>query len=265
MYSRVVEALTEEIKKLDEIIAKAEKSLENAPDGILRISKNKNTFQYYNRQNEKDRNGRYIRKNELGMVYDLAQKEYDKNILIAAKEQREKIVIFLKKYIPDKLSAIYDNLPEGRRLITTPYILSDDKYVKRWENRVYTGKDFDDDTPEIYTEKGERVRSKSEKIIADKYNLMNIPYLYEYPLYLNGYGVVYPDFTVLNKRTRREYYHEHFGRMDDPKYVENVMRKIESYERNGIYPGERLLMTFETSKSPVNMNLFEQFIRKYLT
>ena len=50
---------------------------------------------------------------------------------------------------------------------------------------------------EIYTERGERVRSKSEKIIADKLFLQNIPYHYERPIYLKGFGMVYPDFCCL--------------------------------------------------------------------
>ena len=56
----------------------------------------------------------------------------------------------------------------------------------------------------LITEKGEYVRSKSEKIIADTLTKNNINYVYELPLRLKGYGTVKPDFTVLNKRTRHE-------------------------------------------------------------
>ena len=58
---------------------------------------------------------------------------------------------------------------------------------------------------EILTEKGESVKSKSEKIIADKLNMMNIPYCYEVPLYLKGYGYVKPDTRrVLLKCSNKE-------------------------------------------------------------
>lgn len=53
-------------------------------------------------------------------------------------------------------------------------------------------------------ETDERVRSKSEVIIADILNQEGIPYRYECPLQLKGWGKVYPDFTVLSERERPE-------------------------------------------------------------
>lgn len=262
--NNTVENLTAELKMLDAIITKAEKSLKTAPKGILRISRSGNTMQYYKREDEKDRNGKYIKKKDMGIVYELAQKEYDRNILVAAREQRKKICKFLRQYIPNQVKEIYTSLPPERQLLINPYILSDEQYVNKWGKRSYMGKEFAKDAPEIYTERGERVRSKSEKMLADKFSLMNIPYLYEYPLNLKGYGIVYPDFTLLNRRTRKEYYLEHFGKMDDEKYSEKAISKIESYEKNEIYPGEKLLITYETSKNPLNMMLVEQMIEKYL-
>ena len=52
--------------------------------------------------------------------------------------------------------------------------------------------------------------------------------------------------------------------MDDEIYSENVVAKLETYQKNGIFPGERLLMTFETSKKPLNMKSVEQLITRYL-
>ena len=116
----------------------------------------------------------------------------------------------------------------------------------------------------ILTEKGEAVRSKSEKIIADKLYMKGIPYVYEQPLYLKGYGYVVPDFKVLNIRTRKEYYLEHFGMMDDSEYLRKVLRKIETFQKNNIFPGDNLLMTFETSDSPLNTRILEELVKKYL-
>lgn len=76
---------------------------------------------------------------------------------------------------------------------------------KRFE---YRGKGFDESTSEFYTAKGEKVRSKSEVIIADVLSREGIPYRYEYPLYLKGIGKVHPDFTVLNVKQRKEIYWE---------------------------------------------------------
>ena len=120
------------------------------------------------------------------------------------------------------------------------------------------------DLPELYTAKGERVRSKSEVMIADLLNKETIPYRYEYPLYLKGFDLVYPDFTVLNVKKRKEIYWEHFGMMDDSEYVEKAMKKITVYAQNGIFPGINLIVTFETRKTPLNQKMAMLVIKEYL-
>ena len=75
---------------------------------------------------------------------------------------------------------------------------------------------------------------------------------------------MYPDFTVLNVRTRRELHWEHFGMMDNPGYVEKTINKIHTYEQNGIYAGEKLLLTYEASKTPINPKFILRTIQRYL-
>lgn len=96
------------------------------------------------------------------------------------------------------------------------------------------------------------MRSKSEKIITDYFFRNKIPYKYEKPLMLNGYSIVYPDFTLLSGKTNKEIYWEHQGRMDDPAYANVAINKIKTYEENGIFVGERLILTFETQSSVLN-------------
>jgi hypothetical protein len=136
--------------------------------------------------------------------------------------------------------------------------------VEEWKRIEYTGKEFREDAVEIYTQNGERVRSKSEKILADYFYYHNIPYKYECPLKLKGYGVVYPDFTFLSKKTGKEIYWEHDGMMDDTIYVQNAIKKIEAYEKNDIFPGERLILTFETSQSVLRNDIIETMVEKYI-
>ena len=111
------------------------------------------------------------------------------------------------------------------------------------------------------TENGERVRSKSEKIIADKLHALGVPYRYEYPLVLDGNMKIYPDFMMLRMPEREETYLEHFGLMDDEGYVEKVMWKLNTYERNGIYLGVNLFITYETGRNPLNTKTFDRLIR----
>lgn len=143
-------------------------------------------------------------------------------------------------------------------------IETEEEYICNWENVIYEGKEIDGDIPKIYTAKGERVRSKSEVIIADILNREGIPYRYEYPIQLKGRGRVYPDFTVLNVRKRKEIYWEHLGMMDDTNYVESALQKIALYEQNGIFPGDNLILTYETRKNPINQKIVKLMIQHYL-
>ena len=165
------------------------------------------------------------------------------------------------------ISKIDSELPKlhtQRQLLVTPIEPIWEKELVRWYDSEYHGKEFYEGTAEIVTEKGERVRSKSEKILADYFYRNNILYQYERPLYLKGYGTVYPDFTFLSKKTRKEIYWEHEGMMDKPEYAKSAVKKIESYQRNGIHLGERLILTFETELTVLNSQIVEELVEKYL-
>ena len=98
---------------------------------------------------------------------------------------------------------MYGELPPARKNLVESFLMSDKQYIEDWEKITYEGKDFEEGSQEIYTERGERVRSKSEKIIADKLFLQNISYHYERPIYLKGFGMVYTDLCCLDIRRRK--------------------------------------------------------------
>ena len=52
--------------------------------------------------------------------------------------------------------------------------------------------------------------------------------------------------------------------MDDPVYANNAIKKIEAYEKNGIFPGERLILTFETGQASLNNEIIELMTDRYL-
>lgn len=108
------------------------------------------------------------------------------------------------------------------------------------------------------------MRTKSEKIIADKLYALGIPYRYEYPVKLKGYGTVYPGFTILKVSERKEIYYEHFGLMDKPEYCEKALRKLQAFARNGIVLGQNLIATFESENVPLDMNVLEKMLEELI-
>lgn len=93
-----------------------------------------------------------------------------------------------------------------------------------------------------------------------KFDVDNIPYHYERPIYLKGFGMVYPDFCCLNIRRRKEIIWEHFGMMGDSEYSRKALRKIDQYIQNGYYQGDNIIYTFESLDNPMNTKVVDKLI-----
>ncbi len=256
------EMLLQEQNRLQEIIANTSKTNNSAPEGRLRISVDQGCVRYYNCTN--DRYGVYIPRNNELLPRKLAQKTYNEAVLKIATARNKLITRCLKDYNDDEIEELFTSLHPERQKLITPVEPTYEQLELKWYSEPYIGKDFNEGTPVILSEKGERVRSKSEKIIADYFYRNNILYKYEKPLTLAGYGTVYPDFTFFSKRLKKEIYWEHEGMMDNPEYATTAVKKLNSYQLNGILPGERLILTFETEKDVLNSKIVTDLVNKYL-
>lgn len=175
-----------------------EKALQNVPQGTLRIYHFGNRTQYYHRRDEKDSSGVYMPKAEHDLARKLAQKEYNQKVLRAVERELTALQKYLSAYPEFPAEQIYENLHTERQKLIIPIKETDEQYIRKREDYAFQRKGFEENTPEYYSAKMERVRSKSELIIADLLNKEMIPYRYEAPIYLKGAGQIHPDFTVLN-------------------------------------------------------------------
>ncbi len=272
--------LKREEKKLQELLALTEESINHSLDGNLRITHHGQMAQYYyktakqagksicenSRYSQYDvpsAQGKYIRKKDLWLAKEIAQRDYDKKLQKTALKQLSEIQKLLDLYGDGGLEEIYETMHPDRRALVEARILSDKEYAARWVEKTYVGKPFEEGTAVIRTDKGERVRSKSEKIIADMLYRRGVLYRYEAPVSLRGFGLVYPDFTILNVEKRKEIYWEHLGMMDHKDYCESALRKVEAYQQSGIYLGDRLILTYETAKYPLETAAIERNINVY--
>lgn len=253
--------LREEKDRLNKIAEEAKRRLKMAPKGYLRTRRWHGVIEYYYSEVVAD-NGKYLKKSEKNIAKGIAQRDYDIQVVKNVAARIKAINTFLNMYSKTDLKMLYQKMNPCRRELISAPIVSDDEYIKRWLAVEYEGKPYAEDVPEIFTERGERVRSKSEKIIADKLYALGIPYRYEYPLVLAGNVKMHPDFTILKMPAREEVYLEHFGMMDDGTYVDSALYKLNTYERNGIYPGVNLFITHETSRSPLNTKVLDGFIKE---
>ncbi len=253
------------LQELHALRVEKQKALKDAPSGRLRITTTQAGHSHFYLVDGEHTNGTYIPEKEIAKAQAIAQKDYDKAILAEIESEIHLLEKFASKYGGENIEKIYESLNSAHKQLVHPVILPDDKYAELWQARPYKAKSFANGTPEIFTSKELRVRSKSEVIIAEKLDSEGIPFRYEYPIAIKGAGVVHPDFYCLNVRTRKEFAWEHFGLMDDPDYATQAVKKIELYAKAGYTIGDKLIATFETSTNPLNAKYVGNVIKNFLT
>lgn len=259
--------LEQERDNLVKLMPKLEKEIAKAPEGSLVMMQAKGRYtQYYHYtegDREKGRNGRYLSKKELKFVQRLAQKQYEIDTLNCVRGRTKAIEEFLKRYQENDAEELYETLSEERKKLVHPVIETEELFVNKWKEKMRgCANDFPKGV-EFYTEAGECVRSKSEKILADGFLRMGIPYVYEPELELADGSRMYPDFALLHKRKRKTIYFEHFGIMDYSEYSAKTVKKIAKYEENGYWFGDSFLCTFETTENPLDMRMVEKMLKHY--
>ena len=288
-----------QIESLIGYLTKLNEEIDNNSDKTLVLKKrNQGTTSFYLR----DKNGKltYLGQTKRKEISHYAQKRYLRELRKAAKNeiaQLEKCLVILdsgKNGISD-INEVYEALPDPLKPFIKQLSLSDDDYAAKWQegNLVVKRKRIhaEDDYHKYKPMRGDYVGSKSEVIIADRLFANNIPYHYEVaftpeaeadkskPVFddygrLVGFEVfgftpydrntLHPDFYVLNKRTRKAYYWEHLGRLNDPKYcTENLNRLVRIIDA-GYTIGEEILITHEDTNNPLRLESIDEIINKYL-
>ncbi|WP_051538215.1 hypothetical protein [Butyrivibrio proteoclasticus] len=227
-------------------------------EGKISFSKNGTSYKFFNLTNM---NRSYIPAAEKDLIKSLCTKRYYEDKISAYKKEIRALDLFLSRSPKDPDDIIRKH-PELRSfLLDVPeyadeideWATDDDECTKHPEHLI------------IQTLKGDMVRSKSEAMIADELFRSKVPYIYEKKLAV-GSDFFYPDFTVKNKRTGQIYIWEHFGKMDDPKYIENnCLYKLNRYLRAGYIPSINFIATYEDPKNPFYPIKVSQIIEQYLT
>lgn len=255
-----MEHIKQTLSEITEIVNKIQVFLKTAPKENLRICKKGRNYQFYVEKNKKRT---YIAKKNIQVAQKIAQRDYFLKLLPLLLQNTKTINQFIAQYNPKKLEQCYLILPEARKQLVTPLFIDNEAFINQWESRTYEPKK-DQPDGSLRTFKNEAVRSKSEVIIANLLYTKKVPYHYEYPVELNNGITVYPDFLCLNKLTRQEIYWEHCGRMDDPEYTGNMIRKLSEYSKKGILLGKNLILTFETAATPLETQQVERLIDVFL-
>lgn len=199
-------------------------------------------------------------KAENHLASRLAQAAYQAELRKLLEQRIPQLQDLLANFEDQELEKVYCDLHPGRQCIVSPIEPTRDQCLRQWQGTPYKGLNMAPQDGYFETNKGEKVRSKSEKILADRFCDLGIAYKYECPLISRGRTTLYPDFTFFDPAHNWEFYWEHFGMMDNPAYAKRACQKLEEYGMQGIFPGDRLIVTFETANKPLSIGYVNQLI-----
>lgn len=259
----IKEKLARELFEIEDMLRKVEKAKNKKYVEYTSVVKKGNgVYRYFYRN--KDGELIYIPSAKREFAKDLVQKDYYNRLFDILGEQKKIITKFINKYEPNAAVNLYEKISEGRKTLINPVIESEDRFIKEWLEKYKGQKNTFPTDFKIQTDRGEMVKSKSEKILADLFYRYNIPYQYEPEFVLKSGKKIYPDFVVLNVKERKTYYWEHFGLVSNNEYSEKNLEKLCQYERMGVELGENLIVSFESNKLPLDVELVKNKIQKYL-
>ena len=264
--------LIEELRKmdgqLDILISDLKGRPEMRAEGRLVCSSRGNCTEF--RRIFDDGRSIYLGNDDHELLVSLAKKRHFSKMLETAGNEKKQIAGCLRLLSSGRalsdIDEVYGSLHKGIRKLCGPFTITNDGYAIQWykKNSRYRSQ-TKNITGTLETQRGDKVNSKSEVIIADRLDAAGVPYIYEVTLGLDGGDVVrYPDFMVLNKRLRKTYYWEHLGMMDKGTYSTDAQMKLELYARNGIFPGKNLLVSFESERMPLSTRYVDMLIKEYL-
>lgn len=256
--------LTEQKKQINELMKKIEIRLKNDTTTVEKItySKRKKGYQYYFVKPNNSRE--YIAKKNLDMVRRVFQRQYYLEARKVLLREASLLDHFIKHYNFPAVKTIYEKMSDARKSMITPIYLPDEEFIMEWR-RKFEGdiNSYPIENPYL-TDNGELVRSKSEKILADLFKKLGIPYYYEPKIETDKGKKFYPDFALLCIKNRRTIYWEHFGVVNDVEYASKSFKKLDIYEKNGLYVGRDILFSVESADVPLDIRQIEKKLKEYL-
>jgi ATP-dependent exoDNAse (exonuclease V) alpha subunit len=184
----------------------------------------------------------------------------------ALTRQEEKIIILHQGDFRDFIRFAGTEASATAKRFTDLFFLPD---VKQIEKKYYDARYIN------VSERGERMISKSEVIIANCLNKYkkDIRYAYENKLTLESIGrTIKPDFTIEHLGTGKVFYWEHLGMMTREDYRQKWLKKKQGYIDDGfvlftevkVDDDKVLIITEENPNGGIDSQQFDEIIRKYI-
>jgi energy-coupling factor transporter ATP-binding protein EcfA2 len=184
----------------------------------------------------------------------------------ALTRQEDKIIILHQGDFRDFIRLASTDASATARRFTDLFFMPD---IKQIDKKFYDSRYIN------VSERGERMISKNEVIIANCLNKYKdqISYAYEDKLKLKESGrTIKPDFTVENLDTGRIFYWEHLGMLTKQEYRENWEKKLNGYLADGfvkhtdtdLSDDKVLILTEENPNGGIDSQYIDQLVRSII-
>ena len=90
--------------------------------------------------------------------------------------------------------------------------------------------------------------------------LMEVPFVYECPITINGTTYL-PDFIAYDEKNQRIIIIEYFGMFNNPDYAQAAFKKIMDYYQAGFTPGVNFLMFFDDTFGNIDAAVIRQQLK----
>ena len=180
-----------------------------------------------------------------------------KNKKLKRKLCRKKYLLFRKKELSKNISILEHALSkiheatdkEAVNSFTGAYREMPDDYfyhpsMEKWLAESSKENLYRKEGLKCTSNKGTKLRSKSEVFIANKLEFYNLFYWYEAKIKVKD-ETVYPDFAIINPYTGKVILWEHFGALHLDGYAKKMIEKMDKYLKLGYIPFETIIYTFE--------------------
>lgn len=262
-YNLSRQALDDTIKKIEEFLEQ-----NNFAGSIHFRNRGGKTYCYIRAANPQGGfSEQYISKKDAELMKKCSTAYYYKKLLPVLSKELFALNRYGELYTPMEKYGIYNSLPDTIKDYVKPMFPDIKALADKWMAAPGFQNPFRKEDAVFLTKHGEKVRSKSELIIADYLYENRDRWLYKYEngLYLpKSDKTVFPDFEVFSLFSGQVYYIEHVGLLSNPEYANAFVKKINEYAANGIILGKNLIVICESSETPLNTLTMKAIFEKSL-
>lgn len=252
-----------ELERLVKLVERFNGELSQLPEGRLVCRTIRGYRRYY--QHFEDGTTRYLSRKKDILLGKLIRKRFISESIPWLQQNIKVLTRTVKSYHPYEPSQI---CVSGKEIpmIELLKVCEDETFMEKDEAWLAVSVKHNPKFPERLiqvTTRGDRVRSKSEAIIASFLYSQGIPYCYEAALELDSI-TFYPDFTIRRPRDGRIIYWEHFGMIGDAGYEKKIESKLRFYREHQITPWNNLLTTYDNPEGGIDLSMVSSAIRCHL-